>query len=86
MPSATTRTTSPGLKLSPAQRPGICVRPPPATFRHPMVGTVTVHCDALDLADRDQRVVICTAAPGSPSEEALRLLSVIGTERMDVPG
>jgi hypothetical protein len=54
------------------------------TFQHPLVGPVTVNCDALDIADRDQRVVIYTATPGSPSEEALRLLSVIGTQRMDV--
>ncbi|WNV86795.1 helix-turn-helix transcriptional regulator [Umezawaea sp. Da 62-37] len=56
------------------------------TFQHPQVGPVTVDCDALDLTEQDQRVVIYTAAPGSPSEEALRLLSVIGTQRMDVPG
>ncbi|WSS10464.1 hypothetical protein OG320_21230 [Microbispora sp. NBC_01189] len=55
------------------------------TFRHPMVGPVVVNCDTLDIADRDQQVVIYTAVPGSPSEEALRLLSVIGTQRMDVP-
>lgn len=55
------------------------------TFRHPLVGPVTVNCDALDIADRDQQVVIYTAVPGSPSEQALRLLSVIGTQRMDVP-
>lgn len=54
------------------------------TFQHPMVGPVTVNCDVLDITDRDQRVVIYTATPGSPSEEALRLLSVIGTQRMDV--
>jgi len=54
------------------------------TFQHPLVGPVTVNCDVLDIADRDQRVVIYTAAPGSPSEEALRLLSVLGTQRMDV--
>jgi transcriptional regulator with XRE-family HTH domain len=54
------------------------------TFQHPVVGPVTVNCDALDITDRDQRVVIYTATPGSPSEEALRLLSVIGTQRMDV--
>ncbi|TQK86553.1 helix-turn-helix protein [Streptomyces puniciscabiei] len=53
------------------------------TFRHPLVGPVTVNCDALDLADRNQQVVIYTAVPGTPSEEALRLLSVIGTQRMD---
>ncbi|KQX64002.1 helix-turn-helix transcriptional regulator [Streptomyces sp. Root1310] len=62
-------------------RPTLC-----KTFDHPLVGLVTVNCDVLDIADRDQRVVIYTAAPGSPSEEALRLLSVVGTQRMDVPG
>ncbi|MFD0313122.1 helix-turn-helix transcriptional regulator [Streptomyces flavalbus] len=56
------------------------------TFHHPLVGPVTVNCDVLDIADRDQRVVIYTAVPGSPAEEALRLLSVIGTQRLDVPG
>ncbi|WP_216899099.1 helix-turn-helix transcriptional regulator [Nocardia alni] len=55
------------------------------TFQHPLVGPVTVNCDILDITDRDQHVVIYTAAPGSPSEEALRLLSVIGTQRMDLP-
>ena len=54
------------------------------TFRHPLVGPVTVNCDALDITDQDQRVVIYTATPGTPSEEAMRLLSVIGTQRMDV--
>jgi transcriptional regulator with XRE-family HTH domain len=56
------------------------------TFEHPLVGPVTVNCDVLDITDRDQRVVIYTAIPGSPSEEALRLLSVVGTQRMDVIG
>ena len=32
----------------------------------------------------DQRLVIYTAVPGSPSEEALRLLSVVGTQSMAV--
>ncbi|GHI02041.1 XRE family transcriptional regulator [Streptomyces cellostaticus] len=54
------------------------------TFEHPLVGPVTVNCDALAITDRDQQVVIYTATPGSPSEEALRLLSAIGTQRMDV--
>ncbi|ATL33045.1 helix-turn-helix transcriptional regulator [Streptomyces formicae] len=61
-------------------RPTLC-----KTFAHPLVGDVTVRCDVLDIADQDQRVVIYTAVPGSPSEEALRLLSVVGTQRMDVP-
>jgi len=54
------------------------------TFQHPVVGPVTVNCDALEISDRDQQLVLYTAVPGSPSEEALRLLSVIGTQRMDV--
>ncbi|MFJ2771013.1 helix-turn-helix transcriptional regulator [Streptomyces sp. NPDC087300] len=62
-------------------RPTLC-----KTFAHPLVGDVTVRCDVLDITDQDQRVVIYTAVPGSPSEEALRLLSVVGTQRMDVPG
>ncbi|GAB2660172.1 helix-turn-helix transcriptional regulator [Kribbella swartbergensis] len=54
------------------------------TFQHPVVGPVTVNCDVLNVADRDQHVVIYTADPGSSAEEALRLLSVVGTQRMDV--
>ncbi|MEV0173623.1 helix-turn-helix transcriptional regulator [Streptomyces sp. NPDC050803] len=56
------------------------------TFDHPLVGRVLVNCDVLDITELDQRVVIYTAEPGSPSEEALRLLSVVGTQRLDVPG
>ena len=56
------------------------------TFEHPVVGPVTVNCDSLDIADRDQRVVIYTADPGSPSEDALRLLAVIRPQRTDAPG
>lgn len=64
-----------------AARPALC-----KTFEHPLVGPVTVSCDVLDIADRDQQLFIYTAAPGSPSAEALRLLSVVGTQRMDVSG
>ncbi|GAA1687095.1 helix-turn-helix transcriptional regulator [Nonomuraea maheshkhaliensis] len=54
------------------------------TFQHPLVGPITLNCDVLEISGRDQRVVIYTADPGSPSEQALKLLSVIGTQRMDV--
>jgi len=64
-----------------AAEPTLC-----KTFQHPLVGMVTVNCDALAIPDRDQQVVIYTAIPGSPSEEALRLLSVVGTQRLDLPG
>lgn len=62
-------------------------RPTPCrTFAHPLVGPVAVTSDVLSVPDRDQLVVIYAAAPGSPSAEALRLLSVIGTQRMEVAG
>jgi hypothetical protein len=56
------------------------------SFQHPLVGLVTVNCDALAIPDCDQQVIIYTATPGSPSEEALHLLSVVGTQRLDLPG
>ncbi|MFH8991015.1 helix-turn-helix transcriptional regulator [Streptomyces sp. NPDC017940] len=62
-------------------RPTLC-----KTFHHPLVGPVAVNCDVLDITDRDQRVFFYTATPGTPSGEALRLLSVVGTQRMGVPG
>ncbi|WP_325050255.1 MmyB family transcriptional regulator [Amycolatopsis panacis] len=44
------------------------------------VGPITVNCDVLEISDRDQQVVFYSAPPGSPAEEALRLLSVLGTQ------
>jgi MmyB-like transcription regulator ligand binding domain len=38
---------------------------------HPVVGRLDLHCDVLLVPDRDQRVVPYTAAPGTPSHEAL---------------
>ncbi|MBA9004346.1 helix-turn-helix transcriptional regulator [Thermomonospora cellulosilytica] len=48
--------------------------------RHPVVGPIELHCDVLLVPDRDQRVVLYTAAPGTPAYEALRLLRVVGTQ------
>jgi transcriptional regulator with XRE-family HTH domain len=56
------------------------------TFRHPVVGEVTVDCDSLALTDRDQRLVLYTARPGSRSAEALALLNVLGTEGVNASG
>ncbi|WP_344488485.1 helix-turn-helix transcriptional regulator [Nonomuraea monospora] len=49
-------------------------------LRHPAVGWLELDCETLHVADGDQFVVLYTAAPGSPSYEALRLLKVIGTQ------
>lgn len=53
------------------------------TFRHPVVGQVTVDCDALTLADRDQHLVLYSAPPESPDADALALLSVLGAQAGD---
>jgi len=50
------------------------------TFHHPAVGAITVDCDSLTLADRDQHLVLYTAPQGSRDADALALLGVLGTE------
>jgi len=47
-------------------------------YRHPQVGDVTVHCEALEFPGANhQRLCIYTAEPGSPSDTALRLLAAM---------
>ena len=53
------------------------------TFRHPVVGEITVDCDSLTLTDRDQYLVLYSAPQGSRSAEALALLNVLGAEAGD---
>ena len=50
------------------------------TFRHPVVGEITVDCDSMALTDRDQNLVLYTAPVGSRSAEALALLNVLGPD------
>jgi transcriptional regulator with XRE-family HTH domain len=52
------------------------------TFQHPAVGPITVDCDVLTLADRDQHLVLYTAPVGSPDAEALSLLAVLGPDAL----
>ncbi|MEV4811452.1 helix-turn-helix transcriptional regulator [Micromonospora avicenniae] len=47
------------------------------TFRHPVVGEITVDCDALTLTDRDQQLVLYSAPPGSRDAEALAFLGAL---------
>jgi transcriptional regulator with XRE-family HTH domain len=55
------------------------------TIVHPQVGPIELSCDVLVVPEHDQHVTLFTAAAGTPGHEALRLLSVIGLQRMDVP-
>ncbi|MEU1942587.1 helix-turn-helix transcriptional regulator [Streptomyces sp. NPDC020125] len=50
------------------------------TFRHPVVGEITVNCDSLALTDSDQHLVLYSAPPGSPGAQALALLNVLGAD------
>jgi hypothetical protein len=52
------------------------------TYDHPVVGEITLDWDALTSdAEPDQQVIIYTAEPGSPSEQALRNLAAWAEER-----
>jgi transcriptional regulator with XRE-family HTH domain len=51
-------------------------------MRHPVVGRLQLNCDTLAVPMRDQYLVCFTAERGSLSHEALRLLSVVGTQDM----
>ncbi len=51
------------------------------TIHHASAGTITVDCDVLEVMGTDLRVVIWTAAPGSPDASALALLGVVGLQR-----
>jgi transcriptional regulator with XRE-family HTH domain len=51
-------------------------------LRHPLVGWLDLECEALHDPLRDQWIVLYTAAPGTPSHEALRLLKVVGVQSL----
>lgn len=52
------------------------------TVVHPEVGALTLDCDVLHLPDTDQRLVVYSAAPGTPAADALALLRVVGVQQM----
>lgn len=49
---------------------------------HPELGPVDVQCQVLLDPDGSQMLLVYTATPGSESEEKLRLLSVLGAQRV----
>jgi transcriptional regulator with XRE-family HTH domain len=66
------------LWADPSARPSAASR---KTFRHPVVGTITVDCDVLEVVGSDLRMILWTAVPGSPDAGALELLGVVGLQR-----
>jgi transcriptional regulator with XRE-family HTH domain len=55
------------------------------TVNHPELGPITLDCDLLLLPDTDQRLVVYSAAPGSPAAEALAVLRVVGIQELTGP-
>ncbi|WP_112134418.1 helix-turn-helix transcriptional regulator [Glycomyces dulcitolivorans] len=41
------------------------------TVHHPLVGDLVIDCDALMVVDSNVRIIVCTAAPGSPDADKL---------------
>jgi transcriptional regulator with XRE-family HTH domain len=66
------------------ERLEVCVRRGSTSkhLNHPVVGELVLECEVLEIAGHGQRLIIYSAAPGSPSAEALRLLGVVGTQWM----
>ncbi|MEV4252144.1 helix-turn-helix transcriptional regulator [Spirillospora sp. NPDC049652] len=52
------------------------------TMVHPVVGSMELHCDVLVVPEKDQKVILYTATPGTQSHESLKLLRVIGTQKL----
>lgn len=50
------------------------------TVAHPAFGELVLDCDTLHVPDVDQRLLVYSAAPGSPAAQALALLRVVGTQ------
>jgi transcriptional regulator with XRE-family HTH domain len=52
------------------------------TVVHPLVGRIDLDCEVMLSPEHDQRLIIHSARAGTPAQQALELLRVIGTQRM----
>ncbi|MDW5595417.1 helix-turn-helix transcriptional regulator [Conexibacter stalactiti] len=50
---------------------------------HPVAGPLTLDCDILTTRDSDLRLVVYSAAPGTPDAQALALLGAVGLQSFD---
>jgi transcriptional regulator with XRE-family HTH domain len=50
--------------------------------RHPQLGMLELDCDALQVIEDDQVIIVYSAAPGSREAEALDLLRVVGLQEL----
>jgi transcriptional regulator with XRE-family HTH domain len=55
------------------------------TIDHPQVGPITLECDVLTVAGSDLRLVVYTTEPSSPDADRLRLIQVIGLQKISGP-
>jgi transcriptional regulator with XRE-family HTH domain len=55
------------------------------TIVHPEIGPITLDCDVLTVAGSDLRLVVYTAEPSSPDADRLRLVQVIGLQKLATP-
>jgi transcriptional regulator with XRE-family HTH domain len=74
------RRTSPRFEALWEQRPVARHLADRKTFQHPEVGRITLDCDELTVGGSDLRLIVHTAAPGSPDAQALALLATIGLQ------
>ncbi|MFE2966877.1 hypothetical protein ACFXKC_25040 [Streptomyces sp. NPDC059340] len=73
------------MRTLPPDGPSVCTTggsptpPPGCSVPRAQLGTLEPHCQTLVDPDRSQRLLVCTAAPGSESHARLQLLSVVGS-------
>ncbi|MFJ4828684.1 helix-turn-helix domain-containing protein [Streptomyces sp. NPDC088747] len=58
------------------------VSPASVEFAHPTLGVITLSCSCMHAPRTRQRLVWCTAAPGSAAADQLALLGVLGAQAM----
>lgn len=76
------RATSPRFAALWDERPIEYRRSDIKTYDVPGIGRITLDCEALEIADDDQILIVYSAAPGTPDAEKLDLLRVIGLQTM----